>query len=313
MTCYGSDWCAVAAEAAPSAVVPVPPSRDIWRRALAVVADWAAKRKREDPSFMTTFYDSNRNHLFTRDSKGRMIDSAVDHASRALTEEGAVQPAARRMLVGVQAAPTERLRTLADVQAYLGSAGLRVGDVPGDGNCWLHCIGMHLPQPDNAKPLTHKGVVRVQNCRLAMSQFLDNQPDLFDFSLSVQRFVDGSVRTLREILLRKQQYDEPEFWHIIANMTGRVIQLYISWPLEDTVGWCGLAYDEDYFVAPFAMVFVCPHESVQLTSREPIRVWKLLQWSGDLHVAACPEDCAECGWSYPGHYMRILPLGSASS
>ncbi|KAK3258275.1 hypothetical protein CYMTET_32671 [Cymbomonas tetramitiformis] len=90
---------------------------------------------------------------------------------------------------------------------------------------------------------------------------------------------------------------------------GRVIQLYTSWSLPDAVGWIGLAYPEEHcYTASFAMQFVCPHESVELTSREPIRLWKMLQCKGSLCDAECPPDCEDCKWAYAGHCMRITRI-----
>ncbi|KAK3237049.1 hypothetical protein CYMTET_52854 [Cymbomonas tetramitiformis] len=81
--------------------------------------------------------------------------------------------------------------------------------------------------------------VRVQNCRAAIQALYDGHQELFNFDMAATcRPVAGrggarESLSLTTILVRKQQVDEPEFWHIIANMTGRVIQLYVSWPLED--------------------------------------------------------------------------------
>eukprot|EP00854_Cymbomonas_tetramitiformis_P009815 gene9815-11628_t len=178
------------------------------------------------------FYDVNNNHRCTRDTRGHIIDSAIDCTFAAVIEEGALQPAHRRQLEGVQAAPPNRLVTMADVQAYLLTAGLCAVDVPGDGNCWLHCVGWHLPQAEGAKVLAEGGKVRVQNCRAAIQALYDGHQELFNFDMAATcRPVAGrggarESLSLTTILVRKQQVDEPEFWHIIANMTGRVIQLY---------------------------------------------------------------------------------------
>ncbi|KAK3288346.1 hypothetical protein CYMTET_4170 [Cymbomonas tetramitiformis] len=225
------------------------------------------------------------------------MDTQADPNAVTPTSPGACQPAHRRLLVNVQAAPTDRLVTMADVQAYLRTAGLRAVDVVGDGNCWLHCVGWHLPQAEGAKVLAEGGKVRVQNCRQAIQAFYEMHPEYYNFDMAEtrgQQNANGDMHyvSLSKILAQKQQYDEPQFWHIIANMTGRVIQLYISWPLAG-MNWpldSGPTPEDFPNNAPFAMEFICPHEGVVLTSREPLRLWKLLEH----------PYCA-------GHYMRILP------
>ncbi|KAK3242213.1 hypothetical protein CYMTET_48084 [Cymbomonas tetramitiformis] len=258
-----------------------------------------AEAKAVDPTGVQRgpFYDADNNHLLTRDHRGHIIDSAIDCSFGSVTEPGACQPAHRRQLVDVQAAPTGVIVTMADVQAYLRTAGLRAVDVEGDGNCWLHCVGWHLPQAEGAKrSLTGGGQVRVQNCRQAIQAFYEMHPEYYNFDMAETRgqqnaHGDWHYVSLSKILAQKRQYDEPEFWHIIANMTGRVIQLYISWPLAEQWPSASAPTPEDFpNNAPFAMEFICPHEGVVLTSREPLRLWKLLEH----------PYCA-------GHYMRILP------
>ncbi|KAK3273145.1 hypothetical protein CYMTET_18602 [Cymbomonas tetramitiformis] len=157
---------------------------------------------------------------------------------------------------------------------------------------WLAC-----------RPLVRLGVdvgdvgVRVQNCRQAIQAFYEMHPEYYNFDMAEtrgQQNANGDMHyvSLSKILAQKQQYDEPQFWHIIANMTGRVIQMYISWPLAG-MNWpldSGPTPEDFPNNAPFAMEFICPHEGVVLTSREPLRLWKLLEH----------PYCA-------GHYMRILP------
>ncbi|KAK3249835.1 hypothetical protein CYMTET_40757 [Cymbomonas tetramitiformis] len=200
------------------------------------------------------------------------VGRAIDHRFESCEHLGQRRHSNRR-----RAAPPNRLVTLADVQAYLLTAGLCAVDVPGDGNCWLPCVGWHLPQAEGARKLTGDGTVRVQNCRATIQAFYDEHQELFNFDMAATcRPVAGrggarESLSLTTILARKQQVDEPEFWHIIANMTGRVIQLYVSWPLEDMLGGIGIGNEEFPNNAPFAMEFICPHATVELSSREPLR------------------------------------------
>ncbi|KAK3275112.1 hypothetical protein CYMTET_16744 [Cymbomonas tetramitiformis] len=162
------------------------------------------------------------------DPRERILEASFDHPNESFPD---VLPFARRVLAHVHwplEGNADRFTSLAEFEQALAQHGLRRVQTKGDGNCWLHALGVHIPE------VLAKGSVKVQtmNFRNAICASYDCNRQLYSPGMLDVIPADGEP-PLRKILLTSQAYNEPQFLHIIANMLRRVIQVHTLWAMVD--------------------------------------------------------------------------------
>ncbi|KAK3284233.1 hypothetical protein CYMTET_8110 [Cymbomonas tetramitiformis] len=240
------------------------------------------------PNFARVSFGTDDVILMPTDPGGRILEASYNHPDEIFPN---VLPLARRVLAHVHwplEGNADRFTSLAEFEQALAKHGLRRVQTKGDGNCWLHALGVHIPEV-----LEQGSSVKVQtmNFRNAICASYDFNRQLYPTGM-LDVIPDEGAPPMRKILLTPQAYNEPQFLHIIANMLRRVIQVYTLWPMVDVPGvGCNVPTDTDalaQYLPPFSMKYICPHPSLGLASREPVRVAHYVQFD-----------------KFPGHYERI--------